>query len=127
MDFNDQIDTLISIIAHPLVLMVLGLAAHFVKALAEVMKNAPDKKVTFRSYYLQNPWHTILALIGAFVGYALLIGTVDIEQVSQLDKTGAAANAIRINAFFIGYMADSMIDVLGQRSTVTKKPEGGGP
>lgn len=125
MDFNDYADLFISIIAHPLMLMIFGLATHFVKAIAEVAKNAPDKRVTLRSYYVQNPWHTALALIGAFVGYALLIGSVDVDKIAELDNTGAAANAIRINAFFIGYMADSMIDVLGQRSTVTKKPEGG--
>lgn len=115
-DFNGYADLVVMIISHPLVLMVLGLLTHFVKAFAEIMK-ATGIRMTPWSYYVQNPWHSLLAVIGALVGYALLIG-----EVNMIKLDGAAANAIRINAFFIGYMADSVLDMLGQRSTVARPP-----
>ena len=116
---NGYTTLLVQIIAHPLVLMVLGLLTHFVKALAEIKKNVGrEVRVNIRTYYFDNPYHTALAILGALVGYALLIGDEDVMRLSD-----TAANALRINAFFIGYMADSMLDILGQRSTVNKPKE----
>lgn len=82
------------------VLMVLGLACHFLKAFVQIKKNT-GKSVSPREYFVDNKWHTLLALAGASAGFLLLMGS------------GELTKAV---AFGLGYMADSVADTLGQRS-----------
>ena len=58
-------------------------------------------------YWRQYPYHTLLAIIGALVGYAALLAS---------DKLDA------LSAFGVGYMANSMSDLIGTRAAegVTK-------
>lgn len=116
-EFNGIVGLITAILMHPFILMMMGLITHFVKAMAEIKKGT-GITMTPRMYYFQNPWHTILSFVGAFVGYAFFIGDEDLSKLSD-----TAANALRANAFFVGYMADSVIDMIGQRSTVGKPKE----
>jgi membrane protein implicated in regulation of membrane protease activity len=118
-DFNTVVALITEILLHPFTLLWMGLITHFIKAMGEIKKNV-GVLLTPWQYYMQNPYHSILSLIGALVGYAIFIG----EHPDFNDMADMVQNAIRMNAFAVGYMADSVIDMIGQRSTVGKpKPE----
>ena len=81
-------------------LTALGLILHFLKAIIQIKVNK-GKVISFRSYYLDNPHQTLFSISGAIVGYLLLFGTDELT---------------RITALGIGYMADNVVDIIGQRS-----------
>lgn len=81
-------------------LMLLGLSCHFLKAFVQI-KKATGKNVSPQEYFIDNKWHTFLALAGASAGFLLLMGTAELTKAV---------------AFGLGYMADSVADTLGQRS-----------
>ena len=81
-------------------MLILGVLAHFFKALAQIRVNGhPINPI---KYWLDHPYHSALTVIGAIVGYVALMET------GQLTA---------INAFGIGFMANSVADVIGSRST----------
>jgi hypothetical protein len=105
MDASEIFRFIDTVITHPFILLLLGLATHFIKTFAQI-KNNTGRNVKFRTYYLSNPYQTLLCIIGALAGYAVFAG------MNELTK---------LNAFMIGYMADSMMDILGQRSGIKSK------
>lgn len=90
--------------AHPFMMMIYGLLTHFLKAFAQIKHNT-GKNICFYNYYSDNPSQTILCFVGALAGYALLDGTQELTKAS---------------AFMMGFLADSAVDVIGQRSGVNK-------
>lgn len=94
-------------ISHPLAMLMYGLATHFLKALAQI-KSGTGNVISFRQYYLANPFQTALSFVGAFAGYGLLYGTDELTRASS---------------FMMGYLADSAVDVIGQRSKFSQAPK----
>lgn len=87
------------LLVHPFAMLCYGLAAHFLKHMSQ--QRVSGKPITPRAYWLAHPYHSALSVVGALAGYAALI------EAGQL--TG-------LTAFGVGYMANSMADVLGQRA-----------
>lgn len=109
---SDIIGLIGSVLIHPVMMLIYGLAAHFLKALGQIKKNT-GVLITPRQYYLSNPYQTALAFIGSIVGYAIFIPDID-------NPAPDVARVILATAFTIGYMADSVVDMVGQRSGLNK-------
>jgi len=88
-------------------MLLYGLATHFLKALSQI-KTGTGQFISPRVYYLSNPYQTILSVVGAVAGFSLLYGTDELTKAS---------------AFMMGYMADSAVDVIGQRSKLKPPAE----
>ncbi len=82
-----------------IIMLLLGLATHFLKALLQ-MKLAGNH-LTPIEYWRGHPYQSGLAVVGAVVGFVALY---------------ESGNLTSINAFGIGYMANSVADVLGGRA-----------
>lgn len=80
-------------------MLLLGLATHFIKAMMQIMKDG--KPITPICYWRDYPYQSSLSLIGAVVGFV------------ALRETG---NLSLITAFGVGYMANSVADILGSRT-----------
>lgn len=82
------------------VMLLLGLIAHFLKHLMKVKKDG-GVILTPRQYWVKNPYHSSLALVGAVAGFIALL------SLGQLTP---------ILALGLGYMADSVPDAIGSRT-----------
>lgn len=81
------------------VMLVLGLATHFLVDVIALRKTDPS--AGFKSYWTANPYQSALSIIGALVGYAVLDGMGELTLVT---------------AYGVGYMANSVPDVIGKRT-----------
>lgn len=79
-------------------LALLGLVAHFLKKLIEAKQSGNG--VTFRQYYLANPYSTLSSVVLCLAGMAMLWGSDELT---------------RVTAFMLGYMADSVISAIIRR------------
>lgn len=82
-----------------ILLLIGGMASHFLKKLIETRNSGDD--VDLIHYFKATPYQTALAVISGFVGFFALYGTAELT---------------RMTAFGIGYMCNSVVDVLGKRS-----------
>ena len=96
---NELYNNFYMIVSHAFVLLWFGVMVHFLKELINVKKST-GTAVTFHQYWIGNKYQSILCIIGALVGYVFL------QQTNQLTA---------ISAFGIGYMADSIPDLIGKR------------
>lgn len=80
-------------------MLIFGVLAHFLKFLIQLKRDG--KRISPIKYITSNPLETSFAIIGACVGFIALL------QFGKLDP---------VNAFGIGYMANSIADVLGGRA-----------
>lgn len=90
---------LYAIVTDPWVLAALGLTVHLLKKLKEA--NTSGVRITALEYVKDNPYHSVLSVIGAVLGLVL------IEQQGMLNP---------VTAFSCGYMGNSMVDVFGNRA-----------
>lgn len=83
-----------------LVLLLLGgMASHFLKKLIEARQSGNDFDLI--QYFKANPYQTALSIISGFVGFFALYGTAELT---------------RVTAFGLGYMCNSVADIVGERS-----------
>ena len=84
-------------------LVVLGSIAHIVGDMIEASKLAgtPVHPIVFLK---SRPYRTIMSLIGASIGYIMLMHDLDKQVQAELYQSAYAL------AFGIGYAADSMIN-----------------
>jgi len=83
----------------PVSMLVLGVLTHFCQVLStSYVDGRPIKPIRYWRMY---PYHSILAVIAAVVGYAAL------DATGRLDA---------LSAFGAGYMANSLSDLLGTRA-----------
>lgn len=82
-----------------IVLLLLGLATHFLKRVVE--ERAAGRIISLRTYWVEHPYHSALAVASAVAGFVLLYGTAELT---------------RITAWGLGYMADSAAGMLGKRA-----------
>lgn len=100
---------MIQLIASVEVMLALGLLSHILKDMLRVrIEGGKGASIGPVEYFRAYPIQTILASIGALVGYAIL------DEMGELS---------RATAFTAGYMANSFADMMGKR-TATKL---GGP
>ena len=87
------------------VLMALaGLLSHFLKDVIAIQRK--EKKIISHNEYVKLfPYQTLLCLIGVFVGM------VGLHELGQLTN---------VTAFAVGYMANSVADIIGKRSGIGK-------
>lgn len=112
-----MIDQLIYGITHPFTLMIMGLFAHFGRKILASVAHETDQRPCFTDYWKKNPIQTGMSLIGATAGYAMFAHFPDFhEYVPEIQ------NVIRATAFGVGYMADSVVDAVGEK--VTKRIKG---
>jgi len=78
---------------------VLGLLAHLLKKLKEA--RTAGLSVTAIGYIANHPYHSGLSVIGVIIGLLMA------EQTGTLNG---------LTAFGCGYMANSMVDVIGNRA-----------
>lgn len=91
-------NTFFAVLAHPFAMLIYGLLLHALKQLSEAAMN--DSHVTPWLYLKQWPYSAGFALVSALAGYGALYGTDELT---------------RINAFGLGYMANSVADMIGHR------------
>lgn len=85
----------------PAIMLLLGLSTHLLKDLARIQIETGTPPHPIR-YWSRNPYQTLICVIGAAAGYFAL------QETGQL--TG-------LTAFGMGYMANSVADILGKRAT----------
>lgn len=116
---NGHIDAFTQVLAHPFVLMLLGLLSHFGRKMLAATTHATENKPCFTDYWKKNPIQTVLSLTGAIAGYAMF------AHFPDFDKMGPEIqNVVRVTAFGIGFMADNVADAVG---TKTRNRIEGGP
>lgn len=83
-----------------ILMVILGLLTHFLKDLIRIKQEegAPPNII---KYWKDNPYQTLLSIVGALSGYFALLETGQLTALT---------------AFGIGYMANSVADVLGKRA-----------
>lgn len=92
-------DKFLTIITNPFAMLVYGVLMHATKTMAEAQLN--DQKLMMPWQYLARwPYAAAFTFLSALAGYAALYGTEELT---------------RINAFGLGYMANSVADVIGRR------------
>lgn len=89
---------IIEFIARPDFMAILGFVAHVIKKIMRVRRDG--HLLTPLGYFVQYPYQSIFALIGAIAGVGALHATGMLNAVS---------------AFSAGYMANSVADMLGKR------------
>lgn len=99
------------IIAHPMVLMLMGLAAHFGRKVLAAVTHGAQRRPCLTDYWKKNPIQSGISLIGAFAGYAMFAHFPDFDSMNS-----EVQNVIRVTAFGIGYMADSVVDSIGTKT-----------
>ena len=82
-----------------LLMLAMGVLSHFMKALTQMKKDGMP--TTPKEYWRENPYHSVMTLIGAVVGFVALF------QMNELSP---------ITAFGVGFMANSVADVIGSRA-----------
>lgn len=85
-----------------LLMLLMGLAAHFIKDMARIRKET-GRLITPRDYWLMYPYQSLLCIIGAVAGYLIMYETGQLSGV---------------NAFGIGYLANSIADIIGKRGVL---------
>lgn len=80
-------------------MLVLGVFAHFLKAMGQIRKDG--ELISPVEYWRKNPYHSLMTVIGAIVGFVALM------EMGQLSP---------VNAFAFGFMANSVADIIGSRS-----------
>lgn len=108
---NGHIDAFTQIIAHPFVLMLLGLLSHFGRKVLAAATHGTENRPCFTDYWKKNPIQTALSLSGAIAGYAMF------AHFPDFDKMGPEIqNVVRVTAFGIGFMADNVADAVGTKT-----------
>lgn len=107
------------LVAGPEAMLVYGLVFHFLKAMGEIKKNT-GTLIGPRQYYMQNPYQTGMSFIGAVVGFVLLVPELPDPKTVPKQAYDALVTSALIMSFMVGYMADSVVDVIGQRSGLNK-------
>lgn len=81
-------------------LLICGMASHFLKKVVEARANG--EIITLRRYFADHPYQTVLSVVSGLVGFFALYGTAELTKVT---------------AFGLGYMCNSVADVIGSRAT----------
>lgn len=105
------IDTVAQSIAHPFVLMLLGLLAHFGRRVLAAVTHDTANKPCLTDYWRKNPIQALISVTGALAGYAMFAHFPDFEKMSP-----EIQNVVRVTAFGIGFMADSVVDAVGTKT-----------
>lgn len=84
-----------------IVLLVLGTVSHFLKKVVEAWRQG--EKITLKQYFISNPYQTIFSIVISLTGFFLLYGSPDLT---------------RITAWAVGFLGDSLAEVIGDRSKV---------
>lgn len=105
------LDVFTQAISHPFVLMLLGLLAHFCRKVLAAATHDTNNKPCFTDYWRKNPIQTVISMTGAFAGYAMFAHFPDFAKM-----TPEIQNVVRVTAFGIGFMADSVVDAVGTKT-----------
>ena len=81
------------------IMAVSGLLLHFLKELARIFIET-KKKPTPIQYWREHPYQTAICVISCVVGFVVF------QDMGQLNN---------ITAFTVGYMSNSIADVIGKR------------
>lgn len=93
---------MIDAMTSPAGMLFLGLLSHILKDMLRVrIEGGKGASIGPVEYFRAYPIQTILAAIGALVGYAIL------DEMGELS---------RATAFTAGYMANSFADMMGKRT-----------
>lgn len=90
-----------SLLVHPFAMLLYGLSTHFLKKMIQFRSDHGNLPACPSAYFREYPYRASLSVIGAVAGYAAVHGTAQMTLMT---------------AFGIGYMADSVADVIGSRS-----------
>lgn len=115
---NGYINDFTQVIAHPFVLMLLGLLSHFGRKILAATMHGTESKPCFTDYWKKNPIQTALSLTGAIAGYAMFAHFPDFDKMAT-----DIQNVVRVTAFGVGFMADNVADAVSIK--VKTKIEGG--
>ncbi len=101
----------IEMITHPFVLVIMGLFAHFGRKMLAAASHGTESRPCLTDYWKKNPVQSGVSLVGAVAGYAMFAHFPDFDQL-----TPEVQNVIRVTAFGIGYMADNVVDAVGDKA-----------
>lgn len=101
----------IEIITHPFILLMFGLAAHFLRKLVAALAHETDHRPCVTDYWKKKPIQSSISVIGALAGYAMFAHFPDFAHMGP-----EVQNVVRVTAFGIGYMADNVVDAVGDRA-----------
>lgn len=95
-------------LVHPFVLLWMGQALHFAKALRD--REIAGQGVSVRKFLRAHPWAIVFSIIAGLVVYALA------QSMGQLNP---------LSAFTAGYMADSAVSAFATRGlkAIEREPE----
>lgn len=116
---NAYLNNFISLITHPFILMLMGLLAHFGRRILAAVTHGTESRPCFTDYWKKQPIQTALSLTGALAGYAMFAHFPDFDKMAP-----DVQNVVRVTAFGIGFMADNVIDAVGDKAIA--KIKGGG-
>jgi hypothetical protein len=105
------IDHFVTIISHPFVLMLMGLASHFGRKMLAAATHGTGNTPCITDLWKKQPIQTLLSLTGAVAGYILFAHFPDFDDMAYQIQ-----NVVRATAFGIGFMADSVADAIAVKT-----------
>lgn len=108
---NWYLNEFIYVLCHPFTLTLMGLLAYFGRKVLAAATHATENKPCFTDYWRKHPIQTVLSVTGALAGYAMFAHFPDFQNMAP-----EVQNVVRTTAFGIGYMADSVIDAVGDKA-----------
>lgn len=108
---NLYLNELMDILTHPFVLMLMGLLTHFGRKILAAVTHGSESRPCFTDYWKKQPIQTALSLAGALAGYAMFAHFPDFSNMAP-----DMQNVVRVTAFGIGYMADNVVDAVGDKT-----------
>jgi hypothetical protein len=105
------LDNVIAYIAHPFALMLMGLLAHFLRKIMAAVSHGTETRPCVTDYWKKHPIQSGISMIGAVAGYAMFAHFPDFNSMAT-----EVQNVVRVTAFGIGFMADNVVDAVGDKA-----------
>lgn len=106
-----HLNDIVLLITHPFALVIMGLLAHFLRKVLASISHGTDNRPCLTDYWKKNPIQSSISVLGALAGYAMFAHFPDFSLMAP-----DVQNVVRVTAFGIGYMADSVVDAVGEKA-----------
>lgn len=111
MNFDSIVNLSLGVIFHPVMMLIYGIGIHFLRKMAAAKMHSTGSTPCITDLWKQQPFQTAISLMSAGIGYVVLVHAPDFSDLSP-----QVQNMVRINAFGIGFMCDSVADAIGEKA-----------
>jgi len=111
MNFDTIVNMMVYTLFHPIMMLIYGIGIHFLRKMMAAKSHGSSKSPCITDLWRDQPLQTTVSFMGAGIGYVVLVHMPDFSDLSS-----QVQNMVRINAFGIGFMCDSVVDAIGEKA-----------